>query len=142
MRLADEARSAKNRAKRLKKKDKRKTKSVTAASSKSKPSINGSSAAGAGGEEGSSNSDSDEDGEGRQKKRRVLASGAPGSVVFRGKDEREQDDDQPREEEVRVKRIEQAISGNGSGEAGDGQEVSAAAAPTIQPQGISIVDED
>lgn len=125
MRLADEARSAKNRAKRLKKKDKRKGK--PASKVKDGP------AAAEAAEAESSDSDSGE-GEGRQKKRRVLASGAPGSVVFRGKDERVEDDDQPREEEVRVRRIDQAVNGDSAHET----ELS----PAVQPQGISIVDED
>jgi hypothetical protein len=57
-----------------------------------------------------------------------LANGAPGSILFRGQDEKEKDDDQPREEEIKVKRIDEAINGT--------------SANAVQPAGISIVDDD
>ena len=137
MRLEDESKTAKNRAKRQKKKEKRKTKgkgSGTAAAGPGKGKTAGAAAA-----EGSSDSDdSDDEGEGKPKKRK-LANGAPGAVVFRGRDEREQDDDQPREEEIVVKRIEEALSAPGNASNGDAQDP---AASVSEYQGILIVDED
>lgn len=126
MKKADEERVAKNREKRLKKKNKKKNKSKTTSSTTA---TNGTGKAKK--EDDTSDSDSsDEDGEGGARKKLKLQSGAPG-VVFRGADEREQDDDQPREEEVKVKRIEEAITRP--------EEPSDAAS---QPQGLVIVDED
>ena len=137
MRLEDESKTAKNRAKRQKKKEKRKTKgkgSGTAAAGPGKGKTAGAAAA-----EGSSDSDdSDDEGEGKPKKRK-LANGAPGAVVFRGRDERQQDDDQPREEEIVVKRIEEALSAPGNASNGDAQDP---AASVSEYQGILIVDED
>lgn len=126
MRAEDEERMAKNRAKRLKKKAKR--------DKKGKPK-----AAGANGTTGStrtardvsdpSDSSDDSDGGKGQKKRR-LGQGAPGSVVFRGADDRAKDDDQPREEDVVARRIERAVYNPDS------------AAPVATSAGINIVDDD
>lgn len=135
MREADEARTAKNRAKRLKKKEKAKAKSKKKGADGSKPHQLQQQGEGASNESGSSDTSDDDDedggGEGRQKKRR-LANGAPGSILFRGQDEREQDDDMPREEEIKVKRIEEAISKPEPG----------APVPAAPQNGIAIVDDD
>lgn len=124
MKRADEERVAKNREKRLKKKSKKKSKGKSAATT----ATNGS-ASKAKTDDASSSSDSSDD-EGGARKKLKLKSGAPG-VVFRGADEREQDDDQPREEEVKVKRIEEAL-----------QQPEQTSEATSQPQGLVIVDED
>lgn len=125
MKRADEERVAKNREKRLKKKNKKKNKSQTNAST----SKNGTSGKTKKDDETSS-SDSSNDEDGVSRKKLKLQSGAPG-VVFRGADEREQDDDQPREEEIKAKRIEEAL--NRPEESSEG---------TSQPRGLVIVDED
>jgi hypothetical protein len=124
MKRADEERVAKNREKRLKKKSKKKGKSKSTASTATNGSTNKNKK-----DDESSSSDSSDD-EGGARKKLKLRSGAPG-VVFRGADEREQDDDQPREEEIKVKRIEEALNH---------PEPSSEA--TSQPQGLVIVDED
>jgi hypothetical protein len=129
MKRADEDRTAKKREKRLKKKGKKKTKSKatasTAANGASKTAKNGRKA-----DEDTSDSDDSSDEDGGARKKLKLKSGAPG-VVFRGADEREEDDDQPREEEIKVKRIEEALN-----------RPEEAAAETSQTQGLVIVDED
>lgn len=126
MKRADEERVAKNREKRLKKKNKKKNKSKSTATANT----NGTSVKAKKEDETSSSSDSSDDEDGGSRKKLKLQSGAPG-VVFRGADEREQDDDQPREEEIKVKRIEEALNRP--------EESSEA---TSQPQGLVIVDED
>lgn len=122
MKRADEERVAKNREKRLKKKSKKKNKSKSTASTITNGSTKRK-------DDESSSSDSSDD-EGGARKKLKLRSGAPG-VVFRGADEREQDDDQPREEEIKVKRIEEALS-----------QPEPTSEATSQPQGLVIVDED
>ena len=125
---ADDARTAKNRAKRLKKKAKKGSKKGKEAATDAHAGTSRKDDGRAG--DGDSDSDSDssdsDDGFDRQKKRKIM-SGAPGAVLFRGKDEREQVDDQPREEEVRAKRIEEAVYDQGS---------------PAPHNGISIVDDD
>lgn len=122
MKRADEERVAKNREKRLKKKSKKKNKSKSTASTITNGSTKRK-------DDESSSSDSSDD-EGGARKKLKLRSGAPG-VVFRGADEREQDDDQPREEEIKVKRIEEALN-----------QPEPTSEATSQPQGLVIVDED
>lgn len=131
MKKADEERVAKNREKRLKKKNKKKTKS------KSTSTTNGadSKRKKAGEETSDSDSSDDNDEDGSSRKKLKLRSGAPG-VVFRGADEREQDDDQPREEEIKVRRIEESLKQEPS------SDQNAEAASAVQPQGLVIVDED
>ena len=139
MRVEDESKTAKNRAKRQKKKEKRKTKGKGSGTGTGAAAAGKGKTAGGGAAEGSSDSDdSDEEGEGKPKKRK-LANGAPGAVVFRGRDERAQDDDQPREEEIVVKRIEEALSVPSNGSNGVAQDSTAAVS---EYQGIRIVDED
>lgn len=137
LKRADEERVAKNREKRLKKKNKKKTKGSKPAATNGttgSSSKNAKKSEGAGSEDSSDSSDEeDEEGEPSRKKLK-LRSGAPG-VVFRGADEREQDDDQPREEEIKVKRIEEALKNPPASE----QNTDSTAA---QPQGLVIVDED
>lgn len=143
----DEARIARNRAKRLKKKEKGKKRkggksaggtdgSATGpGGSTSKKNDNGTGA-------DSSSDDSDSDGEGGSSKKRKLAQGAGASIVFKTAEEREEeeDDEEPREQEIKVRRTEEAISNQPNDQnqapSGDGP---ASVAPA---NGITIVDED
>lgn len=126
LKRADEERVAKNREKRLKKKNKKKNKSKSSTTANGATSSNKAKK-----EEDTSDSDSSDDDEGGSSRKKLkLQSGAPG-VVFRGADEREQDDDQPREEEIKVKRIEEAIS-----------RPDPSTTSEVAPQGLVIVDED
>lgn len=131
MKRADEERVAKNREKRLKKKNKKKTKSKTSSTT----TANGTASSKSKAEASDSDSSDEDDEEGSSRKKLKLLSGAPG-VVFRGADEREQDNDQPREEEIKVKRIEESLKQQ---PAASEQNSEGAA---VQPQGLVIVDED
>lgn len=133
MKRADEERVAKNREKRLKKKNKKKTKSKSSSAATANGAASSKSKAEA--EASDSDSSDEDDEEGPSRKKLKLKSGAPG-VVFRGADEREQDDDQPREEEIKVKRIEESLKQQPSAS----EQNSDGAA--VQPQGLVIVDED
>merc|ERR1712093_46815 len=126
----DEARLAKNRAKRLKKKEKEKKR-------KGKGSANGQNGTKQGAASSDDDSDSDAEGGERQKKRKLAQVGAA-SVKFKTAEEREaeeEEDAMPQEEEIIVRRTEEA-PGNQSNQDGD------APAPMAPVNGITIVDED